>query len=452
MKFYYYFFFLAISLLTASCQDFLAVKPDKQQAIPAEKLENLQLLLDNTGVMNSGYPSAGEIASDNFYIISEDWNALSEQISRNGYMWEEDVFNESDRNAWTLPYQVVFYSNLVLEGTKKIEPEDARTQIMWNNVRGSALFFRAQAFYQLLQIFAIPFDPSTANDNPGIVLRLVSDVNAKSTRATVLESYDQVVKDLQEALPLLPGNPAYKTRPSRPAALALLARTYLCMENYELALKYADECLAQYNTLLDYNELNTDSSNPVPRFNDEVIFHCNLTFRRALRYPVCKVDTLLYNSYASSDLRKNIFFRANAEDDIAFKGSYYGSSILFGGIATDEIYLIRSECYARKGELGKAMKDLNTLLENRHEDGSYAPRIANSQMEALNIILDERRKELVFRGLRWTDLRRLNKDQRFSKTLVRIIDDKKLTLSPNDAQYVFRLPFKVIESSGMEQN
>lgn len=452
MKHYHFFLLIILCSFNLSCQEFLDVKPNKQQAIPSERLENLQLLLDNTGVMNSGYPSAGEIAADNFYIDWKDWNALSEAISRNAYIWEDDVFNESDRNDWTLPYRAVFYANLVLEGAEKLEPKDARSQNLWNNIKGSALFFRAHAFYQLLQIFAAPFDPATANNQPGIALRLNSDLNIKSVRASVLDSYNQVIDDLKEAIPLLPISPAYKTRPSRPAAFALLARTYLVMGEYELALKYADECLQHYSTLLDYNEVNVESSNPIPRFNDEVIFHCNLTFRQALRYPVCKVDTLLYASYAPTDLRKAVLFIANAGNDIEFRGSYYGSSLLFCGIATDEVYLIRSECYARKGELAKAMQDLNTLLEKRHRLGQYTPKIANTQKEALAIILQERRKELMFRGLRWTDLRRLNKEAIFEKTLERILNDKKFTLVPNSSQYVFELPIKVVESSGMEQN
>jgi hypothetical protein len=64
----------------------------------------------------------------------------------------------------------------------------------------------------------------------------------------------------------------------------------------------------------------------------------------------------------------------------------------------------------------------------------------------------ERRKELCFRGLRWQDLRRLNKEPEYAKTLTRKIDGITYTLPPNDPKYVFPIPPNVIALSGMQQN
>jgi len=70
----------------------------------------------------------------------------------------------------------------------------------------------------------------------------------------------------------------------------------------------------------------------------------------------------------------------------------------------------------------------------------------------LNKILTERRKELLMRGLRWTDLRRLNKETAFATTLSRIVNGTTYTLPPNDPGYVFRIPLSVINFTGIEQN
>ncbi len=68
-------------------------------------------------------------------------------------------------------------------------------------------------------------------------------------------------------------------------------------------------------------------------------------------------------------------------------------------------------------------------------------------------ILEERRKELPFTGqLRWEDLRRLNKDQRFAKILVRTIAGNEYQLLPNSKRYVFPIPDIEIELSGIPQN
>jgi hypothetical protein len=40
----------------------------------------------------------------------------------------------------------------------------------------------------------------------------------------------------------------------------------------------------------------------------------------------------------------------------------------------------------------------------------YIPITAGSSDEASQLILQERRKELLFRGLRWIDIKRLNKE------------------------------------------
>jgi len=58
-------------------------------------------------------------------------------------------------------------------------------------------------------------------------------------------------------LTLLPVLPKEKTRPSKQATLALLARIYLQMKEYALAKQYADECLAISDELMDYNKVDS---------------------------------------------------------------------------------------------------------------------------------------------------------------------------------------------------
>src|SRR5690606_21692174 len=116
---------------------------------------------------------------------------------------------------------------------------------------------------------------------------------------------------------------------------------------------------------------------------------------------------------------------------------YAGSLVYFSGIATDEIYLIKAECLARLGQGQAALDVLNELMINRWKESEFQPLNEEGAENVLRLILEERRKELVFRGLRWSDLRRLNKDQRFRKTLIREIDGKQHELPPNDPRYVY---------------
>lgn len=78
--------------------------------------------------------------------------------------------------------------------------------------------------------------------------------------------------------------------------------------------------------------------------------------------------------------------------------------------------------------------------------------ISNDATEVLRLVLNERRKELAFRGIRWSDLRRLNKDERFAVTLSRTLNGQTYQLSPNDKRYVIPIDEQEIRLSGIEQN
>jgi hypothetical protein len=50
------------------------------------------------------------------------------------------------------------------------------------------------------------------------------------------------------------------------------------------------------------------------------------------------------------------------------------------------------------------------------------------------------------------DLRRLNKDSRFAKTVLRKLYGITYLLPPNDNRYTFYIPQSVIDISGIQQN
>lgn len=446
-----YLIMIAIILYTGSgcSKDFLDAKPDKKLVLPSS-LADLQALLDNSTYMNGGWPSAGEIAADNYAVTSDAWHSFSYDItSQNLYIWEDNVFNDNVQNEWFLAYQTVFYANTVLENIDAVQTDDAAQK---NNIKGEALFFRAQAFYELAQIFAGVYKKETATTDLGIPLRITSDINQTTTRSSVEQTYQQIIVDLQEAATLLALNPLYKTRPSKPAAYGMLARTFLSMQDYRDAKLYADSCLQLFQTLIDYNTLDTNAYNPVPMFNDEVIFHSGMFPRSIVLQPAAIVNSALYASYTNSDLRKPIFFKPLDANSFGFYGSYSGSYILFNGIATDEIFLIRAECEARMNAVNEAMLDLNTMLNKRWKAGTFIPYTSTDANDALIKILQERKKELIFRGQRWTDLRRLNSDSRFAVTIERKIDDQTYTLEPGDLKYTFLIPLQVINISHIQQN
>src|SRR5690606_32948220 len=119
-----------------------------------------------------------------------------------------------------------------------------------------------------------------------------------------------------------------------------------------------------------------------------------------------RLDTTLYASYAEDDLRRTLFFRTSSTR-VYPRRTYTGQTTFFSGLTTDELYLIRAECQARDGDATGSIADLNTVLLNRDQTCTFIPYADKTPAEALELILTERRKEPVWRGLRWSDLRRL---------------------------------------------
>src|SRR5690606_9873922 len=115
------------------------------------------------------------------------------------------------------------------------------------------LFFRAFYFSQAAWLYSKVYEESTADSEPGIVLRKSSDFNEKSVRSTIRQTYDQILNDAKNASILLPDYPQHVMRPSKGAAYGLLARVYLSMGKYDSAYKYADLCLQLNSELMDYN-------------------------------------------------------------------------------------------------------------------------------------------------------------------------------------------------------
>ena len=454
MKKYTLILSLIFTFFISCKKEWLDVKPDKALAIP-QTIEDYQSLLDNSNtVFNSFQPALGEIASGDFYIRTNDFQSLGTATERNCYIWAQDgSYVGGNLDDWNRSYTQIHHANVVLDGIQEINPGTS-DMINWNNVQGSALFYRSFALFNIAQVFCKPYIKLSASTDLGLPIKLSADINEQSNRSSVQETYDQIISDLLIAKNLLPILPLYKTRPSKPAVFALLSRVYLSMQDYDKCLQYSDSCLQLQNSLMDYNidpEVHPNSFYPFSGLNSEVIFQSSCLNYGIFSTARLIVDSSLYKLYDSSDIRRKLFF-TNSAGKVRFRGSYNGNRLFFGGLAVDEVYLNRSEANARLNNTTAALSDLDSLRKKRITSGYFMPSSAGSANVALQLILDERRRELCFRTLRWSDLRRLNQDVQFQMILTRMIDNQVYTLQPNDKRYVFPIPNQEILLSGIPQN
>lgn len=435
----------------SGCTAYLDVKPDRSLAIP-HTLRDLQAILDNETRRNASYPFSGDVGSDYYYLSDADFSALNEQ-ARSLYRWHPQALAEQD---WQSAYTKIFDVNVVLEAVDDADrgslAESAR-----GHIKGTALFFRGWLFFQLAQLFAPPYDPAIAANLPGIPVRLTANIEAPTTRASLAETYGQVIEDLEGAASLLPTATAVATRPAKAAAHAALARVYLAMSDYLRSLQQAEASLALHDALMDFNDLSTSANKPISVLNSEVLVHMQLpNGGGGFANTRAKVNPELHASYLEGDLRREVFFRRNTDGSYRFTGDYGTSTTAttpFCGLATDEVYLTKAECLARLGDAPAAMETLNALLKTRWEADRFTPYAIDDPDEALDLVVSERYKELAFRGgIRWGDLKRLNKEPRFAKVLTRVIDGATYELPPNDLRYTLLIPHSVIDQTGIEQN
>lgn len=280
-------------------------------------LKDFQSLLEND-IVTRETPLLGELSSDNYYLPFSYWQNLKSK-EHNAYIWAEDIFDEIGGVVdWNFPYQQVFYANVILEGLKNITVTSDNIS-EYNKVKGSALFLRGYAFYNLAQVFTPVYDSQDANaPHSGLPLRLSPNIDEKVGRSTNQQTYDQIIEDLTNAAGLLEDAVPMDNlnRSSRPAALALLARVHLSMRMYDDAGKYADSCLKMHGTLMDYNNTNMVNPNgvkPFERKNLETLYQSILNSSTNVLLGVavreCIVDSTLYRSYRINDLRRTIFLQ-----------------------------------------------------------------------------------------------------------------------------------------------
>ena len=440
---------LFVVVASQACKKFLDEKTDQKLVVP-QTLKDAQALLDFHEDISGSHGYYPNISDDNYYLKDTYFNSLSENL-RAAITWQADVNTD---NVWSKFYRMVLISNVALETLEKNE-RNPQNEAAWNSIKGTAHFYRAWAFFQLLQYYAAAYEGANAATLPGIPLRLNSDANIPVTRESMENSWQQVLADYKVAIQYLPVTPAFVTRPNKAAGFEALSLAYLHMGNYSNAALNADSSLQLNSQLLDYNSLNASAANPFAQFNKEVNFNAYAVGTSVLSLNNHCIDSNLLALYNSYDLRKSLFFKSNGTNTVGFRGSYQGNTSLttqFCGLTTAEAFLIRGEANARMGLKDSAMADLNRLLRSRWKTGFFVPLRAATNEAALKTILEERRKEMVMRGSRWFDLRRLNREASHAVTLQRKIAGNDYLLLPGSNRYTFYIPEQAVAISGMLQN
>lgn len=451
------FLFILTALFGSCTDDFLDAKPSTDLVTP-QKLDDIKAMLDNTEYINQT-GGLGQMGSDEYVFVDfTAWQGTYSAMERNSYIWAQDIYDgQTPVQDWNIPYVSIFYANNALKGLEDINFPNSPEM---DHLKGWALFVRAYAYHDLVRNFCLAYDPLTATTDLGLPLRTTPTVDELLPRANLKQTYELIIDDLRQAATLLSAQfpQENRNRPSKAAAFALLARIYVMMNDYQNAELSADSSLGIYDKLIDYNTVSKIATTPFDRFNIETILNAkqfsvhDITSNQSINTAVT-INPSIIASYHPDDLRLSILFGKNNQGKYYKKAGYFGGDFYpFHGLAVDELYLIKAECLARREQVIESMIWLNNLLVTRFTNTRpYVTISAGSKEHAISIILEERRKELIWRGIRWSDIKRLNKIGE-NITIKRELNGQVYTLSPNDPRYAFPIPDDELTRSKIVQN
>ncbi|WP_321282480.1 RagB/SusD family nutrient uptake outer membrane protein [Marinifilum fragile] len=437
-----YILYILICFTLFSCDDFLDVKP-KNKTIPVYTTDYERLLNYIKNCKGSSVKLT--YATDDAYIDDAYYNSIYSDENKDAYFFD-GWLSSPDDYTWNESYAKIFTFNTIIE--EVLNSEDGSEELKYQ-VYGEALMCRAFEYFMLVNIYAKHYNEQTSDSDPGVPLLLHNDINRKNfPRNTVKEVYEQIDRDIDEAIKYIPEKIFNKYRGSYVAAIGLKAKISLYKGDYTNALKYSDESLSKYNYLEDYNQYEViDDLANFRRINIISSQECQENiFTRFHTYVYGSSGSVLASNSLSAlfddnDKRWELFYTDNDPRHPDDKpGGYrlfkrYDYSPNFA-LTVPMLYLIRAECYARKGEVEIAMNDINHLRRYRIKTELYQELTANDAGDALRIVLEERRRETAFDGNRWFDLKRLNKESETATTITRTIGGETKVLNPGDTYYI----------------
>jgi starch-binding outer membrane protein, SusD/RagB family len=467
------------ALSISSCQKFLEIDPPtvipNDQAITTAK--------DLETVMYGAYDGLqnGNVLGGTIFgymdLMADDGTIRTQRLSPFGteeiYSGNTSVQIGALRGIWADNYSTINRLNNIIAAIDGGTISGAEFDAGKDRLKGEALGLRALLHFNLVQLWALPYDISKKGNNtqPGVVLRTVPTLNAQQEvalpRASVEEVYSQVIKDLQESVQLLgiSGQRTSLNRFSQNAAKAILARVYFYSGDYENAYTVSNEIILSNdyaladsaNLLPSYNYAGT--STPPGGLKPEVIFQLvnvqldqsngAFGFYTQAANPFMDVSGDLFSTYEEKDIRRTqLIFNPNPAVSIRVCRKYNrasGSNVLPNPriIRLAEVHLIRAESALRKSgaDVSVALQSLNTIRQ-RALNSEFVPETETDVNLLLEKVMLERRKELRFEGDRYMNLRRLG---------LPIGNGPNSTL--NYAKFLFKIPQEEIAGNpAIEQN
>jgi len=457
MKKYSLIFLIVVSALFGSCIDpdeFLDVKPTGT-LIP-QTVEDFDKLMEAPATSYTTWYNMTYMDPDT-WMPGKNYNDLWRNNWKRQYEWAEQQYTaEEDDSDWVNRFTMIHVYNLVINEVDAA-PLGKRTEADRKRIKGEAYAQRALDFYLLVNEYAVHISSST-KDEPGIPMPLKVDLTAQLPKSTVGEVYAQILKDLDQAEILLEDAPVYNEkanfRPGKAAMKALHALVNLSAGNFEAAKKFSNEALDLYDFVYDFTTINNktpgDAWSGLDMFDFDYSTDAkSVLWNRYHRWTYYDPAQLYHPDLAA------LFDQTNDQRFVLFSSNhtYYGDDVspnfayaryyaeTQAGITVPNLILVNAEAKARTGDGPGAIAALNKLLVKRIKN--FTPLVYVDDATTLQIVKNERRKELMATGNNLIDLKRYHAYGESIPTFTREIDGQTYTLEPGSPKYIVPISPKI---------
>ncbi len=446
----------------SGCDKYLDITPTGSQLV-----ETTQDFYELVAWPNRAYPI------NNFqYLVDDQWMkessvlGVATNINTINFLFQDDadrVSRLTGSSFYNQTYKYIGQWNNIISLVDESNGEDDLKQL----AKAEAKIFRAFDHFLLVNVYAKAYDAATAATDGGVAMMDRYDLEAIPTKSTVQQVYDFIQRDIDEAIPFLQETPGNPYHPSLAFAWALKAKVHLFKREITEAKSAALKALSYKGELFDLVKLAKQGGPTVVNVpaasNPEVLSYMYMTGYNEMNfgysYIISPDLTSLFKE--ADDKRFTLFFNTtnNSLQDAAAGTAYYSMTYTrffypTVGMKTPELYLMLAECYAREDNLQQAIETLNTLRRTRIVGQAAELGVPSTRKAAMDMVVNERRRELPFGFHRFFDLKRLNIEQEYAKTVTRrfplvnqTVPQQTYTLAPNSRMYIIPFPLDVMEKN-----
>lgn len=342
------------------------------------------------------------------------------------YLYDYTVTNASITH-WEFPYTAIRFANNILEAIDNIEVATLAEAAERDQIKGEAYLVRALAHFDVCNVYGYPYMKDNGASLGASIVTTIIQADAQVPRSTVAECYNElIIPDLLTAIPLLPSVTNRKGdqqgRFNRWTAKLLLSRVYLYKGDNAKALLEAEECIA--GALASGYALFTNAnyvSQWGEKFSSESLFEIiNITGQRTGLNGIANCWYIGSSSQFVNLTRSFYDFLCEDPNDVRLQILTSGSTVIgypafilkynsgAGDVQNANVMLFRlSEAYLNAAEAAvklnqndKAIQYFNPIVSRANPANSVTGSVT------LEMVIDERRRELVGEGHRVFDLLR----------------------------------------------